>query len=77
NTHPYVGIAMVVYLAGLQSMPKDYYDAAQMAGAKQGQQFLSSTLPLLMPSITIIMVITIIGGLKLYEVIIALTAGGP
>lgn len=42
NTYQYVGIAMVVYLAGLQSIPKDYYEAAQMDGAKQGQQFLPS-----------------------------------
>lgn len=70
-------IAMVVYLAGLQSIPKDYYEAAQMDGAKQGQQFFTITLPLLMPSITINMVINIIGGLKLFDVIIALTAGGP
>ncbi|MGK9161674.1 carbohydrate ABC transporter permease [Bacillus subtilis] len=77
NTYQYVGIAMVVYLAGLQSIPKDYYEAAQMDGAKQGQQFFTITLPLLMPSITINMVINIIGGLKLFDVIIALTAGGP
>lgn len=77
NTYQYVGIAMVVYLAGLQSIPRDYYEAAQMDGAKQGQQFFTITLPLLMPSITINMVINIIGGLKLFDVIIALTAGGP
>lgn len=39
NTYQYVGIAMIVYLAGLQSIPKDYYEAAQMDGAKQSQQF--------------------------------------
>ncbi|MCD2486626.1 carbohydrate ABC transporter permease, partial [Staphylococcus aureus] len=60
-----------------QSIPKDYYEAAQMDGAKQGQQFFTITLPLLMPSITINIVINIIGGLKLFDVIIALTAGGP
>ncbi len=43
NTYQYVGIAMVVYLAGLQSIPKDYYEAAQMDGAKQGQQFFTIT----------------------------------
>lgn len=76
NTYQYAGIAMIVYLAGLQSIPKDYYEAAKMDGAGRLQPFFTITLPLLMPAVTINMVINIIGGLKLFDVIFALTAGG-
>lgn len=77
NTFQFVGIAMIIYLAGLQSISKDFYEAAEIDGASAFQQFRTITLPLLMPSITINMVINIIGGLKLFDVIIALTGGGP
>ncbi|MDM5298311.1 sugar ABC transporter permease [Bacillus pumilus] len=77
NTYQFVGIAMIIYLAGLQSIPKDYYEAAQLDGASSFQQFRRVTLPLLMPSITINVVLNVIGGLKLFDVIVALTGGGP
>ncbi len=77
NTFQFVGIAMIIYLAGLQSISKDFYEAAQIDGASSFQQFKNITLPMLMPSITINMVINIIGGLKLFDVIISLTGGGP
>ena len=77
NSYQFVDIAMVIYLAGLGSIPKDFYEAAQIDGASGFQQFWRITLPLLMPSVTINMVINIIGGLKLFDVILALTGGGP
>lgn len=77
NTYQFVGVAMIIYLAGLQSISKDFYEAAQIDGASAFHQFKNITLPLLMPSITINMVLNIIGGLKLFDVIIALTGGGP
>ncbi|WP_404825974.1 carbohydrate ABC transporter permease [Priestia flexa] len=77
NTYQFVGIAMIIYLAGLQGISKDYYEAAQLDGASGWQQFKTITLPLLMPSITINVVLNIIGGLKLFDVIVALTGGGP
>jgi raffinose/stachyose/melibiose transport system permease protein len=77
NTFQYLGISMIVYLAGLQSIPKDYYEAASIDGASAINKFKSITLPLLMPSITISMVLNIIGGLKLFDVIMAMTGGGP
>ncbi|WP_446715849.1 carbohydrate ABC transporter permease [Bacillus sp. OTU2372] len=77
NTYQFVGVAMIIYLAGLQSISKEYYEAAQIDGASSFQQFKNITLPLLMPSITINMVLNIIGGLKLFDVIISLTGGGP
>jgi raffinose/stachyose/melibiose transport system permease protein len=77
NTYQYLGIAMIVYLAGLQSISKDYYEAAQLDGASAFSQFIKITLPLLAPSITINVVINLIGGLKLFDVIKAMTDGGP
>ncbi|WP_390894711.1 carbohydrate ABC transporter permease [Priestia flexa] len=77
NTYQFVGIAVIIYLAGLQGISKDYYEAAQLDGASGWQQFKTITLPLLMPSITINVVLNIIGGLKLFDVIVALTGGGP
>ncbi|ENH97774.1 carbohydrate ABC transporter permease AmyD [Gracilibacillus halophilus YIM-C55.5] len=77
NTFQFVGIAMIIYLAGLQSISKDFYEAADIDGATSFQQFKNITLPLIMPSVTINMVVNIIGGLKLFDVIISLTGGGP
>ncbi|RKD76175.1 raffinose/stachyose/melibiose transport system permease protein [Sinobaca qinghaiensis] len=77
NTYQFVGISMIIFLAGLQSISKEYYEAARMDGASKLAQFKNITIPLLMPSITINVVLNIIGGLKLFDVIIALTGGGP
>ncbi|MFD2922458.1 carbohydrate ABC transporter permease [Halobacillus naozhouensis] len=77
NTYQFVGIAMIIYLAGLQSISKDYYEAAVNDGASAFQKFKNITLPLLMPAITINVILNIIGGLKLFDVILALTGGGP
>lgn len=77
NSWQYVGIAMVIYLAGLQNIPSVYFEAAKIDGAGAWQRFRSITLPLLMPSITSAVVLNIIGGLKLYDIIISLSGGGP
>src|SRR5699024_10423430 len=77
NTYQFVGVAMIIYLAGLQSIPNDFYEAANIDGANAWQKFKNITLPLLMPSITINIILNIIGGLKLFDVIISLTGGGP
>ncbi|MBH0230658.1 sugar ABC transporter permease [Halobacillus sp. KCTC 3957] len=77
NTYQFLGIAMIIYLAGLQGISKDYYEAATLDGASSWQQFKNITLPLLIPSITINVVINLINGLKLFDVIIAMTNGGP
>lgn len=77
NSWQYVGIAMVIYLAGLQNVPTMYMEAAKIDGANALQRFRHITLPLLMPSITSAVVLNIIGGLKLYDIIISLSGGGP
>lgn len=77
NSFQFVGVSMVVYLAGLQNIPTDYYEAAAIDGANSLQCFKSITIPMLAPSITISVVLNLIGGLKLYDVIVSLTGGGP
>lgn len=77
NSFQYVGVAMIIFLAGLQSIPKMYYEVAMMDGVGGWGQFKYVTLPLLIPAIKTSFVLNIIGGLKLYDVIMALTAGGP
>jgi raffinose/stachyose/melibiose transport system permease protein len=68
---------MIIFLAGLQNIPKEYHEAAAIDGATATMKFRHITLPLLMPSITISVVDNIIGGLKLFDVIMAMTKGGP
>lgn len=77
NTYQFLGVAMIIYLAGLQSIPKMFYEAAEIDGASKWAKFTKITIPFLMPAITTSFVINIIGGLKLFDVIIALTNGGP
>lgn len=77
NTFQFVGVSMVVYLAGLQNISADYYEAAAIDGASALQCFKNITIPMLAPSITISVVLNLVGGLKLYDVIISLTGGGP
>jgi len=77
NTFQYMGVSMLIYLAGLQAIPKEYLEAAEIDGASGFYKFLHITLPLLMPAITVSIVLNIIEGLKLFDVIISLTNGGP
>lgn len=77
NTFQYMGVSMVIYLAGLQAIPKEYLEAAEIDGASGFYKFFHITLPLLMPAITVSVVLNIIEGLKLFDVIISLTNGGP
>lgn len=77
NTYQYVGSAMVIFMAGLQSIPIEYHEAAKIDGASGLSEFKNITLPLLMPSITISVTLNIIGGLNIFAVIVALTNGGP
>jgi len=77
NTFQFMGVSMVVYLAGLQAIPKDCLEAAEVDGATAWSKFVHVTLPLLAPAITISIVLNIIGGLKLFDVIMAMTGGGP
>ncbi|WP_205647565.1 carbohydrate ABC transporter permease [Agromyces badenianii] len=77
NSLQFVGISMVIYLAGLQSIPVMYYEAARLDGAGALQQFMNVTVPLLQPAFATSIVLNLIGGLKLFDVIQVLTGGGP
>jgi raffinose/stachyose/melibiose transport system permease protein len=72
-----IGWNMVILLAGLQAIPLDYYEAAALDGASFRGQFLHITIPLLVPSLTITAVLNTIHGLKTFDLIFALTGGGP
>ncbi|MFC5449806.1 carbohydrate ABC transporter permease [Paenibacillus aestuarii] len=77
NTYQYLGIAMVLFLAGLQSIPKSYVEAATIDGAGAFSRFIHITWPLIAPAFTVSIVLNLIGGLKLFDVIAALTNSGP
>lgn len=77
NSWQYVGIAMIIYLAGLQNIPSMYYEAAMLDGGSPWQIFCRVTLPLLTPAMSTAVIQNVIGGLKLNDVIISLTKGGP
>ena len=71
----YVGFNVVLYLAALQTIPKDLYEAATMDGAGRLQQFFYITLPSLKPMIFFGVTLSIIGGLQLFEEPFILTGG--
>lgn len=77
NTIQFVGISMLIYLSGLQAIPDMYYEAAKIDGAGSWQIFRHITLPLLYPALTTSVTLNLIGGLKLFDSIVALTNGGP
>ena len=77
NSLQFCGVSMVIYLAGLQNISEMYYEAAKLDGATKLQQFKNITLPLLAPAIVTSVTLNLIGGLKLFDVIKALTNGGP
>ena len=72
-----IGYMMVVYIAGLQNIPGELLDAAKVDGAGSFQVLKNVTLPLVMPSVTICMFLTITNSFKLFDQNLALTAGAP
>jgi len=73
----FTGSTMVIYLAGLQGVPAELEEAAALDGAGYWKRFWFVVLPLLAPATTINLVLGLIGGLKLFDQIFALTGGGP
>ena len=67
----------MLYLAYLQSIPSDYYDAAEVDGASSLQQLFRITLPLLAPAMTVSIVLLVVFGWQVYALPLALTGGGP
>ncbi|RUT35551.1 sugar ABC transporter permease [Paenibacillus zeisoli] len=72
-----IGFYMVIYIAGLQAVPDDMKEAAVMDGAGPFRRFFSITLPLLAPSITISVFMALTNSIKVFDVILSLTGGGP
>ena len=73
----WVGWSMVIILANLQSIDVTYYEAARIDGATPVQMFFRITLPLLYPSVNVLIVSGLVGGLKVYDIIVSTTGGGP
>ena len=71
------GFAMTIYLAGLQGISKDYYEAATIDGAGTWDKFKNITLPLLAPAFTVVITMNTIGGFKVFEQVYVMTNGGP
>jgi multiple sugar transport system permease protein len=71
------GYNMVIYLAGLQGIPEEYYEAAAIDGATRWRQFFHLTIPLISPTTFFVLVISIINALQVFEQTYILTQGGP
>ncbi len=71
------GASAIIYLAGLQSLPRELYEAAEVDGAGRIRQFVSLTIPLLRPIILFTVVMSTIGTLQLFSEPFVITAGGP
>ena len=71
------GINMVFFLAGLQSIPKYLYDAAKIDGAGGWRQFFYVTFPMLKPITLIIVMLSVIGSFKVFDIVNVMTSGGP
>lgn len=72
-----VGFITIILLAGLQTIPKEYYEAARIDGANAWNRFRHVTIPMLMPAILVVTVLNVLYGLRVFEMVYALTNGGP
>ncbi len=77
NVWQWVGQSMVIYLAGILSIDRSLYEACSIDGAGKGAKFWKITLPLMAPSLTINIIVTTIGTLKIYDLPFIMTGGGP
>jgi raffinose/stachyose/melibiose transport system permease protein len=68
---------MVVYIAGLQQIPQELYEAAEVDGATRWQQFKSVTWPMALPTTAVVMAYTTIQSFRAFDLIYAMTQGGP
>ncbi|MBB3351522.1 raffinose/stachyose/melibiose transport system permease protein [Rhizobium sp. BK049] len=72
-----VGLATLIFIAGLAAISPDYYEAARIDGATRLQQFVRIALPLVRPATVIVVTLSLIGGLRSFDLIWAMTRGGP
>lgn len=72
-----VGLATVIYIAGIVSIPQEYFEAAKVDGASPFKAFWNITLPLARPATATVIILSLIGGLRSFDLIWAMTRGGP
>lgn len=72
-----LGFVLVLFLAGLQAIPHDYYEAAALDGANRWQQFSAITLPLLAPTTFFVTIISLINSFQVFDQVWVMTEGGP
>jgi raffinose/stachyose/melibiose transport system permease protein len=72
-----VGLATVIYIAGIVSIPVEYFEAAKMDGAGPFKNFTQIILPLARPATVTVIILSLIGGLRSFDLIWAMTRGGP
>jgi multiple sugar transport system permease protein len=72
-----VGLNMVLFLAALQGVPNELYEAARVDGVPRFKQFYRITLPLISPTVLLASIVTIVGSLQAFANIVILTQGGP
>lgn len=72
-----VGVATVIFIAGMQSIDKTYYEAASIDGATAWEQLKAITVPLSRPAMNSVIILAFIGGMRTFDLIWAMTGGGP
>jgi multiple sugar transport system permease protein len=77
NVWQYTGYTMLFFLAGLQAVPGQLYEAASVDGASKSHQFFRITLPLLRPAMLFVLITSVIGSFQVFDTIHVMTAGGP
>lgn len=71
------GLSSILFLAALQDIPKDLYEAAMLDGAGGWQRFLAVTVPHIRPTLTVVLIIKLIGSFKTFDQVFIMTGGGP
>ena len=77
ETWMWAGFNMFIFISGLQAISSDYYESATLDGASSFDKFKNITLPLIVPSMTVVVTLSIAGGLKVFDIIYVITNGGP
>ncbi|MGX5771627.1 carbohydrate ABC transporter permease [Microbacterium trichothecenolyticum] len=77
NVWRFVGYTALLVFAGLQTIPKELYEAGALDGASESRMFWSITLPLLRPVMALVLVITVVGSFQIFDTVAVTTEGGP
>lgn len=73
----WTGFSMILYAAGLETIPRSYYEAAQLDGATPSKMFFNITIPLLKPITVVVVTMTLLWELKVFDIVYVATMGGP